>query len=311
MNNNIPVFLSSDNNYAPLVATTMASILSNTKSFIEFYILDGGITSDNVEKIQSLKNNFNNFSIEFIKIDYEECFKDFTPAKRLTKAAFSRLLIPELKTPLNRAIYLDADTLLTGNIAEFYNEDLENYALGAVWEEYDQYIGYPERKICMEFSDNHKYFNSGVLLIDCQKWRQNRIFDKLVNIEKEYKNRKKTNDQDILNKCFDNNYKILPRKYNYLTGNFTYFKNDTDIIIRHMVGRIRPWQINENAQTNLIQNLKEFWYYAKMTPFYEELDAKTHDKQQQALLLRNAQIDEFYLKLWIKRAKHRMETANV
>ena len=67
---NIPIFLSSDNNYAPFVATTMVSILANTNSFIEFYVLDGGITSENVEKIQSLKNNFKNFSIEFIKIDY-------------------------------------------------------------------------------------------------------------------------------------------------------------------------------------------------------------------------------------------------
>ena len=39
----IPIFLSSDNNYAPFVATTIASICDNTKSFCDFYILDGGI----------------------------------------------------------------------------------------------------------------------------------------------------------------------------------------------------------------------------------------------------------------------------
>ena len=44
--NNIPIFLSSDNNYAPFVATTIASICDNTKSFCEFYILDGGITQE-------------------------------------------------------------------------------------------------------------------------------------------------------------------------------------------------------------------------------------------------------------------------
>ena len=40
---NIPIFLSSDDNYAPFVATTIASICDNTKSFCEFYVLDGGI----------------------------------------------------------------------------------------------------------------------------------------------------------------------------------------------------------------------------------------------------------------------------
>ena len=37
---NIPIFLSSDNNYAPFVATTIASICDNTKSFCDFYVLD-------------------------------------------------------------------------------------------------------------------------------------------------------------------------------------------------------------------------------------------------------------------------------
>ena len=41
---NIPIFLASDNNYAPFVATTIASICDNTKSFCNFYILDGGIS---------------------------------------------------------------------------------------------------------------------------------------------------------------------------------------------------------------------------------------------------------------------------
>ena len=36
----IPIFLSSDNNYAPFVATTIASVCDNTKSFCDFYILD-------------------------------------------------------------------------------------------------------------------------------------------------------------------------------------------------------------------------------------------------------------------------------
>ena len=71
---NIPIFLSSDNNYAPFVATTIASICDNTKSFVEVYVLDGGITEENQEKISALKDVFKNFSIEFIKIDLEkEC----------------------------------------------------------------------------------------------------------------------------------------------------------------------------------------------------------------------------------------------
>ena len=47
----IPIFLSSDNNYAPFVATTIASICDNTESYCDFYILDGGIDEENKKKI--------------------------------------------------------------------------------------------------------------------------------------------------------------------------------------------------------------------------------------------------------------------
>ena len=50
----IPIFLSSDNNYAPYIATTIASICDNTAAFCEFYILDGGIKTDNKTKIKTL-----------------------------------------------------------------------------------------------------------------------------------------------------------------------------------------------------------------------------------------------------------------
>ena len=283
---NIPIFLSSDNNYAPFVATTMASILSNTNSFIEFYVLDGGITSKNVEKIQSLKNKFNNFSIEFIKIDYEEYLKNFKEIGHWNKSVYARFLIPDLKTQINKAIYLDVDIIATGDIANLYNEDLEEYALGAVceqWAEYGINITHKER---LQISEPHNYFNSGVLILDCNKWRKNNVLDSLSQIAYDDADKIQMPDQDILNKYFDNNYKILPKKYNYLTPYF-YIETNHNYIIRHLVGYVRPWQLNQNIKTDLMPNLKEFWHYAKMTPFYEELDAKTHDKKQQLKYLRH------------------------
>ena len=283
---NIPIFLSSDNNYAPLVATTMASILSNTKSFIEFYILDGGITSENVEKIKSLKNTFDNFSIEFIKIDYEKYFKDLKVKNHWTKAVYTRLLIPNIKPNINKTIFMDVDIIVTGNITNLYNEDLEEYALGAVWEQWAEDGINKQHKIRMQLSDNHKYFNAGVLLIDCTKWRDNNILEKLFDIAEKYKDCLELQDQDMLNKYFDNNYKVLPKKYNYLTPYF-YMENNNDYIIRHLVGYVRPWHLNENTKTDLMPGIDVFWKYAKLTPFYEELDAKTHDKTQQLKYLRH------------------------
>ena len=283
---NIPIFLSSDNNYAPLVATCMASILANTKSFIEFYILDGGISPNNVEKIKSLKHSFNNFSIEFIKIDYDKYFKDFNVRNHWTKAVYTRLLIPDIKPEIDKAIFMDVDVLVTGDINELFKVNLEGHTLAAAWEKWAEHGINLKHKIRMELSGTHKYFNAGVLLLDCKKWRNNNTLENLFCIANKYKDRLDLQDQDMLNKCFDNNYKVLPEKYNYLTPYF-YIETNHNYIIRHLVGYVRPWHLNQNTKTDLMPNLKEFWHYANMTPFYEELDAKTHDKKQQLKYLRH------------------------
>ena len=296
---NIPIFLSSDNNYAPFVATTMASILSNTNSFIEFYILDGGITTENVEKIQSLKSNFSNFSIEFIKIYYEKYLKNFKEIGHWNKSVYARFLIPDLKTQINKAIYLDVDIIVTGDITNLYNEDLEDYALGAVWEQWAEDGINKQHKIRMRLSDKHKYFNTGVLLINSNKWREENIQKHLSDISNKFNDRIKMVDQDILNKYFDNNYKVLEQKYNYLTTNF--YVNDTQelYIIRHLTGNVRPWQLNPTT-ASIVPNVKDFWYYAKMTPFYDELLSKTLDINNQKQLCRLAIIEK---NIWRTQAK--------
>ena len=48
----IQVFLASDENYTPFLAVTMYSILLNTNSFVEFYILDGGISKKSRQKVE-------------------------------------------------------------------------------------------------------------------------------------------------------------------------------------------------------------------------------------------------------------------
>lgn len=272
----IPIFLSADNNYAPFVATTIASICDNTKSFCDFYILDGGITKENQDKICELKKQFDNFSIEFIDIDIKKYFKDFKENMHFSKTMYSRFLIPDLKPDIDKAIYSDVDVIVLGDIAEMYNEDLGEYALGAVWEEINEFKRNIKSKQTLELSNNHKYFSSGNLLIDCKKWRENNVLANFIEIEKKYHAYLELPDQDILNKNFDNNYKILSPRYCFCNS-YDKFYNNTDVVIRHFEGLLKPWYIAQQDKDFELSNLFDFWEYAKMTEFYYDLLLKTKD----------------------------------
>lgn len=280
---NIPFFLSADNNYAPFVATAMASVLDNTTSFIEFYVLDGGLSKENKAKITSLKNNFSHFSVEFLKIDFDKYFKDFNETERITKSMYSRFLIPHQKPEIKKALYSDVDVICMGDIREMFDESLDGYALGAVHETYAEGKNNTQKKARTNISDEHKYFSSGNLLIDCEKWREGNIFEELIKINKAYSQNLLEPDMDILNKYFDNNYKILPSKYCWINQNYEYFGKPTEpIVIRHFNGPVKPWQISpdvsENPKLSFTLDKNKFWHYAQITPFYNMLIQQTKYK---------------------------------
>ena len=297
--NNIHIFLASNDKYAPFVATAIASICYNTKSFIEFYIFDGGITNFRKRQIESLKEKFDNFSINFIEIDFN-IFSNFKTTDCFSLDMYSRILIPKIKPSINRAIYLDVDTIVLDDIKKLYEENLNNYIIGAVQEKFLFEEKLRIKRNC-GIDEKHKYFFSGVLLIDCDGWRKEHATDKILNLAKNagIMNRIIYPDQDLLNKYFENNYKELDFRYNLTTSQIA-FRDDLNdneqknlddaiqnVCIKHFEGKNKPWITNTsyNIKTPYFE---EFWFFAKMTNFYEGLlnNFIIHNSQQNTNIIK-------------------------
>ena len=154
-----------------------------------------------------------------------------------------------------------------------YCIDLDKYLLGAVAKTYSPKEEYTKK---LNFSNEHVYFASGNLLIDCQGFRNNNIVKKIFEIEKKYRPFLRYADQDILNICFDHNYKKLDWQFCFETSYFRNSKICSDnIVIRHFEAGLKPWQISQELKTDLMPNKEDFWRYAKVTSFYSELKSKT------------------------------------
>tara|TARA_Y100000588_G_C14163660_1_gene885946 strand:- start:146 stop:1027 length:882 start_codon:yes stop_codon:yes gene_type:complete len=292
---NIPIFLSSDDNYASFVASTIASICDNTKSFVDIYVLDGGITFENKEKILKLKEKFKNFSIEFISVDLEKEFKGFSITKMLPKAAYSRFLISELKPELNRALYLDVDIIVVGDIEELWNETLDDKTIG--WIE-DSAVSEIVDDIKFKFNINN-YFNSGVILINLDQWRKNQYTNKLFELEVDVRDKLVMPDQDLLNMVFSEDHKSLDAKFNV--------QYDADnIVIRHYVNVFKPWRFNYFKVGNQIKPLSkfdDFWRYIKLTDFYDEVLKSYNESINSNLLTKRMSIIAEKMKMESKNDK--------
>ena len=283
MQNNVPIFLASNDKYAPFVATTIASVCYNTKSFCEFYVLDSGISNLNKKRIELLKDKFNNFSVEYLHIDLSK-FNNFQLLPHISLDTYSRFFIPLLKPELDKVIYLDVDIAVLGDVKELYDNDLEDHFLGAVPE---YYVIDKQKNIAknleIKYNDSKQFFNAGILLINAKKWRENNITEKLFEIQSKYNYKLTNGDQDILIKRFYEDYVILDSRFNLLSGQIIYkkqFSKDVEKmvnnaiqnpIIRHFETPNKPWLTNKNFYGGDLQNFNDFWFFAEMTNFYENI----------------------------------------
>ena len=155
---------------------------------------------------------------------------------------------------------------------------MEQYIIGAIYEEMQENYHSITSKKNLKIPKEHKYFNSGVLLIDCDKWRKENILDKIQKAYKDYKDRIFFPDQDLLNIVFSpNKYKQLAKNYNYFSQNPL---SNEEKIIYHYDGCIKPWEISQDLNSNIINYINVWWEYAQKTPCINLIKEKCIYKNQ-------------------------------
>ena len=206
---NIPVFMVTNWDMVGYTATTMVSVLCNTQRNIDFYIMDCGLSDFDKKQLSTLKNKFSNLnSMSFSKVDMKR-FEGMNVWYYGMLDAWAMLLFPEAFPDVKKVVHIESDTLVVDDIAKLYNEDLDNYTIGGCPE-----IAFGATSELFP-SKEHVYFNLGMLLIDCDKWRQDNTTEKCLELGKKYGKKFNCLHQDALNMLYyNNNYKQLPNRYN-------------------------------------------------------------------------------------------------
>lgn len=227
----IVLVCAADNNYAMPLAVTARSVLENLSCDyqIQLFIIDGGIDDANKHKIeQSL--NLNRCQIEFIPRpdflltvvqDVVNYLSKVTPEELQhitgSVAAYYRLFITELlPNSIDRVIYLDCDLVVNADLSKLWEADFNDAYILAVQDMWVPYVssikGVPYQKLGI--SAGSKYFNSGVMVIDLQKWRADDMTTKAIEYLKTYQHDIRAHDQDVLNGLFADRWGELDPSWN-------------------------------------------------------------------------------------------------
>ncbi len=190
---------------------TMCSILSSGKcNNYKFFIMSDILETDfevDFKPIYSKLVNICPFEYKYIKMDNSE-FSGVVHDKRVGISAYYRLKLGSL-TDVDKIIYLDSDVIVLDDIYELWEFDIKDYLIGAVEDKYSELMGWRAN-----LEDGDIYINSGVMLMNLKKFREENIekqlFDKLREEHNDY------SDQDAINDICRDKILYLPLKYNLM-----------------------------------------------------------------------------------------------
>lgn len=283
----IPVFFASDDNYAPFIAVALESILENSSKdyFYKFYVLTTGIN----EKYRTVieEYNCNYCSIEFV--DLNQTLKDvkekFAIRDYYSLATYYRFFIADMFPQYEKALYLDCDIAVLGDISEMFNVDIKDYYVGAIQDEslykFPEFTEYVENALGIPAKN---YFNAGIMLINLEAFRRQCILSKFMDLMKRY-SFKVAQDQDYLNVLCKNNVRYLEVGWNKGAVLTPGFDESTLKIVHYNLNR-KPWHQQD------VYYGKYFWKYADRTSFKNSihqmlLDWSEEDKRKDEECLMN------------------------
>lgn len=265
----IPIFYAIDDSYAKFVAVSIKSLIMNANNNYNYDInvIYENLSEENAKKLKSLETD----NVKIILTEMNQNLSMITDklGNRLreytfTLTIFFRLFIPVMFPKYDKCIYIDADTVIPGDISRLYNEDLGNNYLGCIVDKstidneilasyFEEVVGIPR----------DKYINSGVLLMNSKKLRELKIDEKFLDLYTKYGFDVIAPDQDYINSMCYGHIKYLSDIYDAMPNPNN--KEAEKPVIIHYNLFLKPWQY-EN-----VQYYDYFWKYAKFTPYYDEI----------------------------------------
>lgn len=227
----LALVLASDENYAAPLGVALTSLVLNSSSAHNYDLIvlwpnEGGSVQTRLMEVIAGRDNF---SLRFFNMEsFWPTLSTVGPddlyigdSYQLAAITYYRLFISSVLKEYERAVYLDPDVICLTDVAELMAQDMEGAALKAArdhWallvlrEPYGRFLGWAET---LALKNQNNYFNAGVMLMDLNRWRLEKLEERSIERLKQIKT-PRYYDQDILNHVCQENLKPLDPAWNCL-----------------------------------------------------------------------------------------------
>ncbi|PWL71984.1 MAG: glycosyltransferase family 8 protein [Clostridiales bacterium] len=205
------IVYASDNNYAEILGVSLVSLFENNKDAdkIDVYILEDHISEQSKQQLNSVFSKYGRTGI-FIPIpDLSQKVGIEVDSQRWSMSTFSRLFLAELLPEgIEKALYLDCDTIVTDTLRPLWETDLDDYAIAGA----EDCISKGHKKN-IGLAEDDIYLQAGILLINLKYWRENGVQLKFMDFIVKYHGKTPYVDQGVINGVLSR--KVLPFDIRY------------------------------------------------------------------------------------------------
>ena len=269
----INIGCSSNENYAQHLGVMIYSLLKNCScpERVRIFLMDGGLFESSRERLNKIVEKFN-AEIVFRKPD-SEMLKGLKICRHIGIETYYRFSLIESEE-YDKLLYLDADLVVNGDIRDIFDKKFEENIVFAVKDP----GGSNEKKSSLGISLEKPYFNAGVLLIDCKRWKREGVTERVLKFIRENPDKIEYADQDGLNAVLVEKWRELDPFWNVLTRLCFYVylrlknppnyenENIKEIIrnpkIIHYASFIKPWFFLDPSPYKSV-----YWAYLRETPW--------------------------------------------
>lgn len=255
----IDILVTLDENYIPYLNVMLSSMLhSNPGRHFHVYLLHTSIRPAALENTRRLLEGAG----QLIPISAKDIGLGNAPTtSRYPVEIYYRIFAAKyLPNTLNRVLYLDPDLIVNGSLEALWSMPLDDYFFAAA--SHTGKLMTRLNGIRLDMDEESPYINSGVMLMNLKKLREEQELDEVFRFIEERGNVLILPDQDIISSLYGSKILALdPFRYNMterLYMQHAPFEWELDMnwirnhaVIIHYCGRNKPWKPNYIGQLDI------------------------------------------------------------
>lgn len=229
------------------------------------------LNEENRNNLAKLVEDYPNFEMEFkfMKQSLDmitDRIENRLRSDYFTMTIYFRIFIPDMYPEYDKAIYIDSDIIVPGDISELYDTDMHDNLIGVVTDgsvnDVPELQRYMTESLGLKLGD---YFNSGMLLMNMKELRNVHLAEHFLYLLNKYHFDCVAPDQDYLNSMCYGKIEYLDSCWDAMPNRNKPEIENPKIIHYNLFDK--PWCYDD------IQYQDYFWEYAKQSVYYDKIKA--------------------------------------